>query len=269
MGLGFDGCSTMVGKENGVQKLITDQCPRVTFFHYSTHRLNLVINDLNSVNEIRNCVGVIKEIINFFRDSPRRRSLVPNIPLFSKTRTVKYKSICLFFGNFVDIKSVLDDLTTNRDFSQTSRTKADQPSCSSSTPKFIICLYSIAKYSAQLEPVTNSLQGKSVNLLDVQKHIQNLLQIFENNRKDANECFRSIFTRSVEIADEFRREIEQPRISRRQINRPNIQTATAEEYFRISFFIPYMNFLISSLNLPDSLKIQEQPFRYRVYTLNI
>ncbi|KAJ8958998.1 hypothetical protein NQ314_006316 [Rhamnusium bicolor] len=204
--------------------------------------------NLNSVNEIRNCVGVIKEIINFFRDSLRHRSLVPNIPLFCETRwPAKYKSIRLFFENFVDIKSVLDDLITNRDFRQATRTKAEQLSCWSSTPKFIMCPNIITKYSTQLEPVTNSLQGKSVNLLDVQKHIENLLQIFENNRKDANECFRSIFTRSVEIADEFGIEIEQPHIARRQINRPNIQMASTEEYLKVSFFIPYMDSLKSSL----------------------
>ncbi|KAJ8931555.1 hypothetical protein NQ314_015501 [Rhamnusium bicolor] len=174
MGLGFDGCSTMVGKENSVQKLIRDQYPRVTFFH------------------------------------------------------------CY-------------DPTTKRNFSQATRTKAEQLLCSLSTHKFIICLNIIARYSAQLEPVTNSLQENSVNLLDVQKHIENLLLIFENKRRDANECFRSIFTRSVEIADEFGIEIEQPSITRRQINRPNIQKASAEEYFRIFFFIPYMDSLISSL----------------------
>ncbi|CAG9822111.1 unnamed protein product [Phaedon cochleariae] len=245
MGLGFDGCLTMAGKENGVQKLIRDRYSKVTFFHCSSHRLNLVINDLNSVSEIRNCVGVIKEIINFFRDSPRRRSLVPNIPLFSETRwTAKYESIRLFFGHFVGIKSVLDDLTTNRDFNQ-----AEQLSCSSSTPKFIICLNLISKYSAQLEPVTKILQGKSVNLLDVQKHLENLLQIFENNRKDGNECFGSIFTKSMEIANEFGIEIQQPRIAKRQINRTNIETASAEDYFRISLFIPYMDSLISSLKI--------------------
>ncbi|KAJ8961600.1 hypothetical protein NQ314_005917, partial [Rhamnusium bicolor] len=119
---------------------------------------------------------------------------------------------------------------------QATRTKAEQLSCSSSTPKFIICLNIIAKCSAQLEPVTNSLQGKSVNLLDVQKHIENLLQIFENNRKDANEYLRSIFTRSVEIADEFGIEIEQPRIARQENNDMGLIVKNTAETYNIENF---------------------------------
>lgn len=32
VGLGFDGCSTMAGHENGVQKIIRDKYPKATFF---------------------------------------------------------------------------------------------------------------------------------------------------------------------------------------------------------------------------------------------
>ena len=68
--LRFDGCSTMAGKENGVQKLIIDQYPKAKFFHYCcSHRLNLVINDLNAVPEFRNTVGIVKQFIKFFRES--------------------------------------------------------------------------------------------------------------------------------------------------------------------------------------------------------
>ncbi|XP_029342219.1 tektin-B1-like [Acyrthosiphon pisum] len=35
VGLGFDGCSVMAGKENGVQKIICDKYSKATFFHSS------------------------------------------------------------------------------------------------------------------------------------------------------------------------------------------------------------------------------------------
>ena len=53
--------------------------------HCSSHRLNLVVNDLNSVMDVRNTVGTIKSIIAFFRDSPKRRAMIPNVPLLSET----------------------------------------------------------------------------------------------------------------------------------------------------------------------------------------
>ena len=98
VGLGVDGCSTKAGKENGVQKLIRDQYPKVIFFHCSSHCLNLIINDLNSVPEFRNTIGIVNQVIKFFRESTSRRNLVANIPLLCETRwSVIYRSIKIFF----------------------------------------------------------------------------------------------------------------------------------------------------------------------------
>lgn len=69
VGLCFDGCSVMTGKENGVQKIISDKYSKATFFHCASHRLNMVVNDLNAVTEIQNTVGVVKEVFNFFREN--------------------------------------------------------------------------------------------------------------------------------------------------------------------------------------------------------
>lgn len=45
VGLDFDICSTMSGKENGVQATIKKQYPIACFFHCASHKLNLVMND--------------------------------------------------------------------------------------------------------------------------------------------------------------------------------------------------------------------------------
>ena len=66
VGRGYDGCSTMAGKEGGVQKLIRDKHPKALYFHCASHILNLVINDLNNVKEVQNASGTTKEVINFF-----------------------------------------------------------------------------------------------------------------------------------------------------------------------------------------------------------
>lgn len=66
VGQAYDGCSTMAGKVSGVRKRIQDKYPQANFYHCCSHRLNLVINDLNDVSEIRNSVGTMKEVITFF-----------------------------------------------------------------------------------------------------------------------------------------------------------------------------------------------------------
>ena len=99
-----DGCSAMKGKDNGVQARIRNTYPKAVFVHCSSHRLNLVVHDLNYVADVRNTIGTVKYIITFFRDSPKRRRLVANIPLLCETRwSANYKSIRIFSENFCDI----------------------------------------------------------------------------------------------------------------------------------------------------------------------
>jgi len=154
VGLGFDGCSTMAGTEGGIQRLIRDKHNKTLFFHCASHRLNLVVNDLNIVCGVQNTVGTIKDVIKFFRESTLRRNLICNIPMLCETRwSAKYKSIRVFSENFIEIKKVLDSLPTNAEVNRATRARAQQLSSATSETSFIVCMQIIAKYSAMLEPV--------------------------------------------------------------------------------------------------------------------
>ena len=114
IGQGYDGCSAMTGMLNGVQAKIREIYPKALYVHCSAHRLNLVVNDLNSVQTIRNTTSTIKSIVSYFRESLRRRALVPNLPLLSETRwTSKYKSIRKFKENFSAILNALNELVNS------------------------------------------------------------------------------------------------------------------------------------------------------------
>ena len=63
-GQGYDGCKMMAGKDNVVQARIRRKYPKATFVHCASHRLNLVVNDLSSVVNLRNIYGTIKAILN-------------------------------------------------------------------------------------------------------------------------------------------------------------------------------------------------------------
>lgn len=76
VGKGYDGCATMAGCISGVQKRIKDMYPRAHFFHCASHRLNLVINDLNVLPEVRNCITKIKDTITFFKESAVRMNVI-------------------------------------------------------------------------------------------------------------------------------------------------------------------------------------------------
>uniref|UniRef100_A0A6I8SVT0 TTF-type domain-containing protein n=1 Tax=Xenopus tropicalis TaxID=8364 RepID=A0A6I8SVT0_XENTR len=187
-GQGYDGCSTMAGKEGGVQAKIKEKYPRAIFVYCASHKLNLVVNDLKAVPDIRNAIGSGKAIIKFFRESPKRRSLIPNVPLLCETRwTAKYKSIRVFSENFDRIFQQLRDLvsTASGKISQ----EAHQLLCCSSTSTFLFCLVIMATYSARLEPLTQALQAVEMDIAKAHSHVQELIQIIQRKIKQITSIY--------------------------------------------------------------------------------
>ena len=249
VGQGYDGCSTMAGKEGGVQKLIRDKHPKALYFHCASHILNLVINDLNNVKEVQNASGTTKEVINFFRESTLRRSLIPNIPMFCETRwSAKYKSIRIFSENFLVIVQALEKLTEDS-ANKNTKIKAHLLFTAITTPTYILTLLVIATYSAKLEPVCNQLQQVNMNIKDVTAHIIQLTDVLQSHRDNVSEEFSLIFKKAQSICEELDIELKQPRLNKRQVHRWNLPSANAEEYFRRSIFIPYLDSIISSLQI--------------------
>jgi Domain of unknown function (DUF4371)/hAT family C-terminal dimerisation region len=247
VGQGYDGCSAMAGKEGGVQKLIRDKYPKAIYFHCASHILNLVINDLNNVKEVRNAIGTTKEIINFFRESTLRRSLIPNIPLFCETRwSAKYKSIRIFSDNFLVIVQALEKLTDDSGNKNT-KIKAHLLLTAATTSTYILTLLVIATYSAKLEPVCNQLQQVNMNIKDVNAYVIKLTDLLQSHRDNACEEFSVIFKKAQSICQDLNVELKQSRLTARQAHRSNIPSENAEEYFRRSIFIPYLDSIISSL----------------------
>ena len=74
-GQGYDDCSTMAGKENGVKVRVRRDYPVAVFIYCSDLCLNLVVNDLTSVMNVQSTIGTEKAIIKFFRESPKRRRI--------------------------------------------------------------------------------------------------------------------------------------------------------------------------------------------------
>ena len=82
------------------------------YIHCVSHKLNLVVNDLNNVPEISNCIGTVKDTISFFRESASRRKYTPTFPLLCETRwSQKHKRISVFKKHFIEIVKGLEKLS--------------------------------------------------------------------------------------------------------------------------------------------------------------
>ncbi|XP_047109648.1 52 kDa repressor of the inhibitor of the protein kinase-like [Schistocerca piceifrons] len=145
VGQGYDGCSTMAGKIGRLQKIIAEKYPKARFYRCASHRLNLVVNDLNTLPEVRNAIGTIKEGISFFRGSTQRKVLVGNLQKLCETRwSEKHKSRRKFNDKFLEIVEALAILHKEGDH-ETGQ-KVWQLYCTLTSPTFILTLKVIAKY---------------------------------------------------------------------------------------------------------------------------
>lgn len=235
-------------KFTGCKKIIKDKFNEAIYFHCASHRLNLVINDISKIIEIRNSIGIVKDIIVFFRESTLRRNLIPNIPLFCETRwSAKYKSLRVFAENFENIFKTLFAIKSAEISMNSSTTKrAAQLWAAINSFSFVVCLTIASKYSNILEPLANKLQGVSINFVDVHHHINLIIDICGKHRSD-DSYSTDIFSKASSIAESLNIGIGKPRICGRQTYRSNYESDSAEDYFRKSIFIPYLDHLISAL----------------------
>ena len=246
VGQGYDGCSTMAGKDGGVQKILREEYTRALYFHCASHKLNLVVNDLNKLVVIRNTVSTIKEMIKFFRESPLRRKSIPNIPMFCETRwSQKYKSIAIFKEHYVQIVMALDILS--KDGNIATRKAAFPMYCAATNSQFIVSMCLIAKYSALLQPVVNTLQSKSMDLLQCANHIKKITDVLKKHRENADVQSQSFIDEAEKIAENLGIDFRMPRVNNQQKHRANPPAQTPSEYWKRSLIIPYIDSLIMSL----------------------
>lgn len=75
-GIGFDGAANMSGTFNGCAAKINEQYANALYVHCASHSLNLALSHSCSIPDIKNCIGTLKSVINFYSASPKREAVL-------------------------------------------------------------------------------------------------------------------------------------------------------------------------------------------------
>lgn len=256
-GQGYDGAAAMAGRYNGVQAYVKKEHPLAVYVHCSAHSLNLAVSVSCNVSQIRNCMGTVGKLRDFFV-FPKRKSVLSkmikntenniskkSLKRNSETRWIeRYHSVSDFLELFECIKDALDEIC-EWDNTDTNQAKAFRITILQ--PEFIITLVSISKVFGLGLPLSKQFQKINIDLKLAMDLAQDTLTELEDYRKHAENNFKDIFSAAEKIADKCNVTMSIPRISKKQVYRTNVQTNNPEEYFRISVFIPYLDFFISQL----------------------
>jgi len=93
-----------------------------------------------------------------------------------------------------------------------------------------------------------ALQSKQQDLLRALSDVMVIKGALQNLREDADNQFNLVFKNIIELGEKINVEIRMPRICNRQINRVNIDSENTEVYFKRSIFLPFLDYLIQSMN---------------------
>ncbi|KAF0722913.1 52 kDa repressor of the inhibitor of the protein kinase-like [Aphis craccivora] len=93
-----------------------------------------------------------------------------------------------------------------------------------------------------------SLQRENIDLLEAINLAEDLTNEIQTMRQNTDAVFSVIFKNLEEKSESLDIQICIPRTCKRQINRCNIISKSTEEYFKVSIFIPFLDYFIDQIN---------------------
>lgn len=272
----FDGTSNMSGSKSGVQKRIKDRRPKAIYTHCASHSLNLGIVSSCSVPSVCNCIAQIKIITIWIKSSPKREGFLKAIvhkgiqsgivssrnPILNVciTRWVEnidgWKCFCLSYPFMIQMFEAIIYGTSESDFESYNdgwtaddKTNAMAHLKAVTNFEFIYTLVSLQCSLLYFREASVKLQGVNQDIVSGIALIERCSTELKALRGDVSNYSDRIYSHSCRIANNSKVSIAIPRISRHQQYRPNYESQSVEDYFRVSIVIPFLDHLISELSI--------------------
>ncbi|XP_025418958.1 uncharacterized protein LOC112689455 isoform X2 [Sipha flava] len=220
LGIATDGCAVMVSTIVGAVQRIQQSTKNAIHCPCNNHALNISISKSSTVQSIRNCIGIMEQVISFFNASAKRnfilkKMLKKQFVSICQTRWVKrHDSVLQFKMSLPEVINALASISEWDDI--VSSSKAKTLLFSISNCEFIISLYSLSSVLAVTYHASKTLQGKYQDILTSSEVIENIISILKNNRSDCDTNFQTIFNECKDLMEELDVDIKIPRIASRQ-----------------------------------------------------
>jgi len=95
-------------------------------------------------------------------------------------------------------------------------------------------------------PLSKQLQNQNLEDLQSLKMVKTVVKEFEKKKNDI-QSFNSIYTKSLTSTDIHKIEVKKIRTCSKKINRENLLTNDPKEYFRLTLYLPFLDYLISDI----------------------
>ncbi|XP_025194212.1 52 kDa repressor of the inhibitor of the protein kinase-like [Melanaphis sacchari] len=233
-GQSYDGAANMSGKFKGTQAYISKHQPLATYVHCYSHCLNLVLVKAYSVQPVRNTIGIVEEVINFIRDSPKRLDIFKSknkkhCPNLNSDILIK---LCAprwveHHEAFIRLNLMLPAIISFFEYMIECSdgqvlTKVNGLYNSILRFDFLLTLQIIINTMNITLPLSRELQTSTFDISEAQTLIQSALTVLTNQRNEND--LKDIFKKSEDLANRFNIEVKISRIANKQRNRLNISS---------------------------------------------
>jgi hypothetical protein len=185
---------------------------------------------------------VLKSEIEKIKNESRKQRLKSVCP----TRWAKsHEAVSTYIGLHPFIIRALEDIITWKD-SETSPS-ASQLLTAISAAEFQISCFIMQSVHIVILPLSRQIQSSDQDLSEAMRLADDASKEFEKMRQDAEKNLNLLFEHVKEVCSNLGTEIQVPRYNNRQMNRFNLKTEDVEAYYRIAFYIFFLDTYIAHL----------------------
>lgn len=254
IGIATDGCSVMSSEVVGAVTTIKKECNNAERAPCFNHSLNLSISKCSDVQLVRNSIGIVKEVVSFFTASPKRNAVLikhvgNQLVSMCETRWIeRHLSVASFLKNIEKIVSCLEEISQWSHFSSdTSSVTARTLLYAISNGEFIVTLVCLADVLSQTLPLSRFFQKETIDVSKATEILTDTFSVLKTKRENVVAEFSLLYDQAKKLADIIGSTIQTPRITSRQVNRPNAAPSSTESYFRVNVFIPILDTINTDL----------------------
>ena len=261
----YDGASVMSSTSVGTCSYVKEHCKYAEYYHCSAHVLNLVLVHASKRPVVRNMIGTVKKTTSFLSTSNKKKITLrcalnlssthhesKNLQSLCETRWVeRVTALENFVSNYVPIVRTLMAISRWQDPDAKSEASSLIKAVTNST--FIVTLFCVVAVTNNIDILSERLQEKGTSLNEAMKHIQDVITVLEEDRKNSDHRFARITKWILDTVLCLRIKVECPRVTKRSVYRDNPDISNVDDsnhgldYFRVAVYIPFLDTVLEQL----------------------
>ena len=179
-----------------------------------------------------------------------------SVPKFSPTRwSARVETLSTIIAKYSTILDTLDSIVENSQGD--ARRDAHSYRHKLLSTEFLVSLIISQFVLSFLANVTKALQKKSCNLSDAHSDVKLSKEIIQNARNQ--ETWNQLWEKINNLARENSLELRKPRITSKQMHRPNAGgiSVSVSEYYKINIFFPFIDHVLEELSTRFSSQFED------------